>query len=466
MTDGVPQMRIYGTPISKERSFDKTMKTWKHFCALFLILAVMVGQTACVGSDGESVSEDGSTSETMQQLVVEAPPAVYSEEFLADILPRTADLCGGLVRLVEGAVLGETQKQELTDSLSESVFPMLLEIPVYDTELEQLLTEAEALCAEAESSQKDWAFLFLQLYQNMQRVLDASRAGAIAYRSTGLWLDSQIAVCEERYEKYGNDWDLEDAEAFRDLRNRVTEQIGEPSFTSMTEMLMFMLSAASGAFPTEETLEGFDVSDGDLLIILQKQAKIFEESCVTETQWAIFGELFAHWIPVSDGSLGREELSALKKNQYFANAFCAMPDLLALYSNAASVLTAEDLNALRQGEASVRASTLCRALLSCEAQARAAANGLRAHCSIASDAEAKVVQKAGLSEMYADFCETYTVAEFEALWNAVRKCAESASAENMEALKQQGIGYLRGVAPYLTFILYHTRSAEKGVAVC
>ena len=107
---------------------------WMRAIAAMLLAALTVVQVGCVR---ENPNEDESkVSDTVtSQLVIETPPAVYSEAFLADILPRTAELCGRLLRLGEGLVLGETQTQKMTEFLSARVFPMLLEIPVYDTEL-------------------------------------------------------------------------------------------------------------------------------------------------------------------------------------------------------------------------------------------------------------------------------------------------------------------------------------------
>ena len=425
--------------------------------AAMLLVALTVAQAGCVRGipkDGDADSTDVVTS----QLIVETPPAVYSEAFLADMLPRTAALCGRLLRLGEGLVLGEMQTQQLTEFLSARVFPMLLEIPVYDTELTQLIGKAETLCDQAEASREDWAFLCLQLYQNMQAVLDASRAGAIAYRSTLLWMGENVAICEERYEKYGNEWDLEDADAYRALQARVEDEIGETCYTSMIEMLIFSLNVATGALPTEQKTDGFDLSNDELLMLMQRQAEVFRTRAITVAQWSLFGELFSHWIPAPNGSIGREELNALNKDGYFERAFRVMPSLLELYAGAVDAMNGDQLGKLRTQDADLRLSVLGKVLSSCEMQFFAWSEAMQAYCSIETDAEARVIRKAGLYEAFETFCEDYPAVDADTLWNTLT--------DGSDHLHRDAIGYLRGIAPYATFVAERLRTAEEGETAC
>ena len=433
---------------------------WMRAIAAMLLAALTVVQVGCVR---ENPNEDESkVSDTVtSQLVIETPPAVYSEAFLADILPRTAELCGRLLRLGEGLVLGETQTQKMTEFLSARVFPMLLEIPVYDTELTQLIEKAETLCDQAEASREDWAFLSLQLYQNMQTVLDAPRAGAIIYRSTLLWMGESIALCEERYEKYGNEWDLEDAEAYRALQARVENEIGETCYTSMIEMLIFSLNAVAGAFPAEQETDGFNLSNDELLMLMQRQADVFRTRSVTAAQWSLFGELFSHWILAPNGSIGREELTALNKDGYFKRAFQVMPSLLELYVQAVNSMNGEQLGKLRSGDADMRASVIGQVLSACETQFFAWSEAMQMYFAIETEAEAKVLRKAGLYEDFEDFCDEYPAVNADTLWNTLTDDGIEANRLHCEI-----VGYLRGIAPYVTFVAEHLRTVEKGEKLC
>lgn len=435
-------------------------RKWIRVLAIALLAAFAVAQVGCVRG---TPSEDADAlSETVtSQLVIETPPAVYSEAFLADMLPRTATLCGRLLRLGEGLILGETQTQKLTDFLSEQVFPMLLEIPVYDAELTELIEKAETLCDQAEVSREDWAFLSLQLYQNMQTVLDAPRAGAIAYRSTLLWMDENAALCEERYQKYGNEWDLEDAEAYRALKARVESEIGQACYTSMIEMLIFSLNAVMGAFPTEQETGGFDLSNDELLMLMQRQADVFRTGEVSVEQWSLFGEVFSDWIPSPNGNVGREEINALNKNGYFARAFCVMPSFLELYAQAVYVMNGEQLGILRSEDADACAIVMGQVLSSCRTQFFAWSEAVQAYCALETDAEAKVIRKANLYENYEVFCADYPVINASTLWNTLNDQAIGA-----EWLRRDVIGYFRGIAPYAAFVANHLQTVEKGEKRC
>lgn len=425
--------------------------------AAMLLAALTVVQAGCV-RENPNEDESKASGTVTSQLVIETPPAVYSEAFLADMLPRTAALCGRLLRLGEGLVLGETQKQQLTDFLSQRVFPMLLEIPVYDTELTVLIEQAESLCDQAEASRENWTFLSLQLYQTMQAVLDASRAGAIAYRSTLLWMGESIALCEERYEKYGNEWDLEDAEAYRALQDRVETEIGESCYTSMIEMLIFSLNVTAGAFPADQETDGFDLSNDELLMLMQRQAEVFRMRSVSAAQWSLFGEVFSHWIPKPNGSIGREELNALNKDGYFKRAFQVMPSLLELYAQAVDSMNGDQLGKLRSGDADLRASVLGQVISSCEPQFFAWCEDMQAYCSVGTDAEARVIRKAGLYESYEVFCEEYPTANAHTLWNSLT--------DGSGDMHRTVLGYLRGISPYATFVAEQLRTAQKGEPTC
>lgn len=418
--------------------------------SLVLSFCILAGSVACTAS--RPTPAESHPVERTPLTVVEAP-AVYTEQMTESYVMRMTALCSEFVFLTEGLVLKETEKQKLTDTLRQTLIPMLTAIPVYPEETEAVLSSAERVLADG--GDVDAWFLWFGFYQSNLSTLGSTRAGRLGYAAVTVWLSSREETCRDRYEKYGYAWYLTDAEHYASMKQRLELELGEDGFCAAAEILTFAASSFVGGTSAWGSANGYGLSAGELTAILSRQSAYFVELSITAEQWSLMGELLEEAAPKRPNTTLEAELGVLADEAYFARAIRVMPSLLALYRAIAEQLSAEDTQTIfYSDDETLRLHTVCRLLVACNGELNAFLEAVETYAATASEKEQKILSQRGeLSDCQA-FLEAAGTADAPALHDAIASCAEVPSAERAEAVRTTLRAYLATKAPYLFYALH------------
>ena len=347
----------------------------KRFCCLLTVVALLFAATSCE-RNGQAGKEEDSTR---TGIVVEDVPVSYTEEQSEALATRLAELTVRLLHLQKGFRPDKNQTNEIKAYAKHEILPIFLKRSVHASEVESLCASAEALCdaAESDGGMNDWLSTVLSIHRQSLTLLGSARAGGVLYDTVLLWLDHEIDVCTERYEKYGYAWYFEDAERYRRQRAQVTDVLGEDAFTSASEVLFIGLSELRAVLDGRLTDDSNAdlLNDAELVVLLQKQAESFCAQPITEQQWATLCGVLQGWL--LEQSAPPPTLTAAQNAEWSVwmrreNALCGIgstiPQALSLYKAITNAMRAEDVALLRSEDETVRVGTVCRLLTQCESQ--------------------------------------------------------------------------------------------------
>ncbi len=418
---------------------------------LLLITAVIAGCTPLQKNEAPP-----------KRLEVEEITPIYSADFTARITARTAALLSQLSRRGGGPLLSEAEQNEITAFLGERILPIAKEALIYENEWEALLAKCEATVSSFEDKALEgtqYLTLLGQLYSNAVAVLGSKRAGVFSYEGITLYLAQKIAFSEERYEKYGYTWYLEDALRYRDLQQRLTAELNATLFSNSLALLFCFTPFISQLSFGEENVLHFPIYDAELLLFLQKQTEHGTALQLSGAQWSLLAEILGELLPNGDATLTEKELTVLKGENYLVRAAQAMPAFLALCDAVANALSEEEIGLLREASGkTVRASVLSRSLSRCEAAFFAFTDAVEQYAASSSEAELAMLEKAGELTSVQEFLTETAPLDSQALFAAVCASADMTQPD-AAALSDALRGYCRRYMPYLTYVLY---TAQKG----
>ncbi len=385
-------------------------------------------------------------------LTVETPPAVYPEELREHYAARMTEIVAEVVRLTEGLILKDAEKQALTETVRRGLIPMLAAIPIYPEEIEAVLTSAERTLAE--SGETDAWSLWIVFYQRNLPLFGSTRAGKLGYAAIAVWLASREQSCRDRYEKYGYAWYLDDAEHYASMQDRLASVLGEDGFCAAAEILTFAASSVAGGVSAWGDDLGYGLSAGELTAILSRQSSRFFELSLTTDQWSLVGELLEEAAPKRRNTPIKAELGVLADEGYFARAACVMPSLLSLYRAAATRMTAADTQAIAFGDdETARIHTVCRLLVECDSELSALLTAVETHAATESEKEKKILSQLGVLADCQAFLDAAGEADADALRASIAACAEAPTDARAEAVRAALNAYLATKAPYLYYVL-------------
>lgn len=437
----------------------KTNRMGAKLLAFVLAALLLLSQVSCASSPKEAESNT-------QRLEVETVPAVYSESLRTAVTEKIADLIERVVRLYEGLVLTETQRQSLRLRIEQAVLPALQSVPFYKQELEHLLRMAEEMVSAAEGgepSDPSRIAVLLRFYQSGLGYVNSAKLGALLYHALLCGLDLLIEVNEARYNQYGYEWYLQDAQAYRAQRMALEQELGVDAFCEVSAMLLFAGSLVSNAWSLEDS-RLFAVSDAELVMLLQKQGDHFAASEVTARQWSVAADLWCEWVAVDGESALSLTLQAMRESGDVASAAAAIPAFFVYYRAFTHALDELYLNAMLSSNKSARVSAWVSVLVECEG-AFLALDAVLAAQLRESDGVLEALQRAGLGEELEAFLADTPTATAADVTACLRACANSYRPEQIEALETTFLAYLRTYLPCLTFAMLYDRS-EKGDFLC
>lgn len=422
--------------------------------SLTLCLAAVLSLLSCTAQPNRP--DEGNGEE--QRLVVEAAPAVYSEQTVQEASARIVALCARLLRLGGGPVLNGTQKQKIEEKVKGAILPRLEQENVYEEELWELLRTAEEITDAAERGELESTsdlFLLLRFYQSGLATVDTQKMGRTVYCFLESWLEYKKEYSLERYEKYGYQWYLDDATRYEAHLTALHEGLGRASFCDMASMLMFGVSLLGGLTPSPEPGGAFALSDAETVMLIRRQASFFADKQITEAQWTSLSAILSEFISPDEKTLTGAQIGVLNKEGYLESLASLMPALLELYRAMADGLTEDEMAAWRAQEMS-REAVVGRLLMH---GSEAFLEFDRAWAAIGvseSDAAITSIRKMGLEEAYRAFLAQTPPICAEELIAIATECANTNDADKAMALHDAMLGYLRTYLPCMAFAMSQT----------
>ena len=439
----------------------KTTHTSVRFLTLALAVLLLLSQASC------SSQTPNDREDRTQRLEIEDVPAVYDAAFRSALAEQICTLIERTLRLYEGVVLGETQKQTLRLQIEQTVLPALQGVPLYQRELESLMRSAEELCTAAEEgtlADSSRMALLLRFYQSGLANVDSAKLGALLYHSTLCGLDLMIDDRMRRYETYGYEWYLREAEDYRAQRTALQNELGAEAFSEATARLIFAGSLAGGTLSTDGGSRLFAVSDAEMVVLLQKQGDHFASAELTERQWSVAAELFCAWMAVDGDGATSAVLEAMRVSGDVARLAAILPALFRYYQAVTHALDAYYLDAILSNNRSARFSAWVSVLVECE-QSFLELDRTMARYATESEAALSALQKLGLTEEYEAFLADTPMGSAEELVICLRSCVNTYRPEKSAELKAALLSYLRTYLPCLTFAFVYDQT-EKGEKLC
>lgn len=402
-----------------------------------LLIVIFIFSLVSCNSEKNEITYDKD-----RHLEVIEEEVVYSESFIENANIRFTNLIILITESYLDINLKDAQKQSISENFTKTLLPIFYRIKIQEDELLRLLSSAE------ENITKNEVISPFALYESALYNLGSRRSGMLFFEISLMTVKDKEATARERYEQYGYKSYLDDAQRCAALSASLSA-LGEEKFVDAISAAAFISSTAfSLNQKTEEN--AFLLEDAELLFLLDRQAKIFNENTLTDAEWQTVGALINELIPVNSSGLKYATLYALKNDGYFNNLPKVMPYFLSLYASVAASLK-EDARFSLEGESEENRKAIISAFLKSESDIRAFDSALTQYAKTDSKRlESAVTANADIETLNA-FINTYEPIDCEELLSFTKEALEDESYD-MESLF---ISYLSGFSPYIAFVLFN-----------
>ena len=400
-----------------------------------LIFIFIFSLVSCNGGENEIKYDPDRHLEIIKEDVT------YSDAFIENANRRFTNIAVIIAEAYLDINLNDTQKQSISENFNTTLLPILYRIRIYEDELERLLSSAE------ENITKTEIISPFSLYESALYSIGSKRSGILFLEISLMIIKNKETTARERYEQYGSERYLKDAEKYAALTASLTE-MGEEKFINAFSAATFITSTAfSLNIKTEEN--AFLLEDAELLFLLDRQAKIFNENTLTDAEWQIIGALINELIPINATGLSYATLYALKNDGYFKSLTRIMPSALSLYASAAASLK-EDAKFSLEAEERENEKAIISALLKSENEIRALDKALTDYAKTNSERLKAAVLANADQEAIEAFIKTYEPIGCDALLSILKEAEENENAITEDIF----ISYLTGFSPYIAFVLF------------
>lgn len=414
--------------------------------ALTLTVLLCLCGSSCAAPRGEEDTR-------AQRFTVEQSQTEYPPEFSADAAKRGAELFGRLSLLCKNTPLNEAQLQSLATQLEEQLLPRLEALSIFPYELTALLEQGELLCTRLEGAEDTEPLgLFLQFYRTGLSVLSSQKLGGILFSVTELYLSRKAQQCRERYEIYGYQWYLEDANTYTDLKTKLCSAVGEEAFAQITAMAVFVLSLGGSAAQQEDS-SLYVLSDEELTVLLRRQADYFCSAALTREQWGSMAQIYTALFTPQGNTLTDAELSALFRSGYGAQVAQCMPTFLTLYRVVTQAVTPQQIATLRGGEQEEIMLVIAQLLCSASEEVLALEQQLNVYGYSQSSEEEAALRAAGLWAEFLQYTEDTPTVQAQQLLEIANAYVNEPSQTGRAAFEDCAQQYLRTYLPCLSFVL-------------
>ena len=380
-----------------------------------------------------------------RDLIVEEEEVTYTAENIEEAAERIAAVTAEVVKEYYHKTLTKEEVDDVKSSFKNKIYPFLTDIPVYCDELFELIECAEEYVAEVSKSGDYNAEFLLGLYTRFSGVLDGERLGALVYELQMFRLDRKLAQKQEKYDKYGYSYLLEDVENYKALIARA-EGLGRAKYSEAFSVLMYMISSVAQTADKESGDIGITV--GDVIVILEKQAQKYSALDISEAEWIIVGEMSEEFIPArTSTTLQGKLLWSLDDEDFFVGASSLMPDYIAFYVAVTWDIDEANVELIESGEELSYA--VCSELLLNEAELRAFLAKVAQKLPAAGEDSTATVKTHDLSG-YSAFLER-EVLYVDDVIAALRAFELAPTEEALTLVKDTFVAFIAGINPVIAY---------------
>lgn len=413
----------------------------------FLLCVMLLSSCALFPKKAESPYIEG------QRLDVVETEIVYTDSEMTEISMKLTNIASNLLFRRDGLVLTKSEKSELVKKINDRVENVVIGSNIAYSMAEELLKSLENRLSEDETEYS--AKLFADLYLISIGKLGRDRASKLIFFSTIAYLDSVAKIFNERYQKYGYKWYLDDAEKFARLSREINDDIGYEKLADALGVVFFSTFIASGTEVFSGN-EDFALDSTELLLLLVQQASYLDENRLESSQWQTVLELLFEICyseseaPESFDRVEKEEYLAIRNCDYYALQLGEiMPYVTNLYIAAVNNLSAERLDRLMSTEASAVKIEFLNSVYMCKNEFFALSS--RFHkLRFDSDYEKNALVRADVYEDYLKYEQHRKSATGADLYNAIG--GYLTGRYDKEQLNSTFENYLFTSAPYFTYV--------------
>lgn len=437
------------------------MTLFSRIISLLLAGAALIGFVSCA-RDGTG---EPPTAPPRTELVVEKDSfADYTAEEKEEYQQRLTDITKRVVYILNGLLLQGSFLETVQATVQTDILPLLRTLQITPQEMQSWLQDIEVLCTQIEEQANRGSVsapsLIFSVYRQTVNSLGGNRSGALLFALVNLWLDSQIELCDARYETYGYEWYLENGNRFREQKRALVDELGESRFSHIVSFLFVSLSSLT-AFTSGEGDAGAGLLNGaEVLTVLKLETAYFLEQDITPHQWSLGVNMVSEWL-LEDASLPETvppvlsaQLNAMRRDsELFSDVGKVFAALLPLYHKVIQAFDGEDMEVLLDGDKRASLAVICRSVSTCESDFLTFADRFSLDAARQTEAEADALRKGGLWDAYLSYADTVVPTDAQTLLEAMKTYAQDPSDSAYAALSYTAECYLFGLLPYFTFAI-------------
>ena len=422
----------------------------KRIISFALIIALAFNVASCENKDMQIPDKE-------QVLTVENESVSYNDAEIDELALEFADLCMSIAPIFGYPIADqdkESKKQGFASDFKTDYVPILFSVPIYKSEVSELFACAEkCIQAYGEQDADDSLRLISDLYIEFNSILETERLGYLMYELQGLVINKRLEKARENFDKYGDkfSWYADDLAYYEQLVSDA-QKINRNSFSAVTSVFMFLLSASLGTAGQYNGAIG--VKHGDIAVIMQKQSERFKSYNLTSEEWSIATDIFEEFISVDKAtSVERKVLKALKEDNFFTEAAVLMPDIIDFYADIASDISEENI-AIASGDSEFATDiAVCKELLKNKDRLMTLLDKFEETIPAPGTACINIINQY-YQKKYEAFCNAYSATSGE-LISAMEQFVNAPDEESRKALSDTLTAYVASINPVIAYAYFY-----------
>lgn len=410
--------------------------------ALILALAMLFAFASCDRSEDEIPPKD-------KDLTVEIETVEYDDASVEEAASRVSELSANFLRLMGKPSINDERKAEIGEYFKTDILPVLMEIPIYQDELLELIEYAEESVRLFDSENEDDLnpSLALDLYTKFSAALDAQRLGYLIYELQLLALSERLGSAKDKYDKYGGFY-VYDVEYYTELIERA-QTLGRKSYSDAFSVIAFMASSLAASSDTDGEI--ISVTPADVLAIMKKQGERFSSLTLREGDWQTVAAMCEEFLPdKANDNLKSKLLLSLEEDDFFIETAVLMPDLIDFYVAMTSDISEGSADIIEEGAPLSYERVLCGELVKNEAAFRALLLKMEDKLPKTGSYSLSAV-KAYDREGYLAFLERDSV-DAEGVISAIKTFDADPTEDNLGLAKEKCIDFIAGINPAFAYV--------------
>ena len=418
------------------------------------VLATALLLSGCTLFEGKCVEGDGYLEG--QRLTVEEIGYSLSDDERKQIAINLTDTVSYALLVSDGIAVDENERGKIREYIEDELVIVIEESEIdFDSFCEANGAIRRGLTLIEEGNGRFGAFR--DIYYDLTLGLGSEKSGALIYKSALVWLDYREEHARKRYESYGYEWYLKDAEDFSRLSREMRGNLDEKEFSDALGVLFFSSAIMGGTITEEAENIGIEADGEELKVLLRMQRESLEKHSLDVDDWQTVGEIvFKAFFENSDIDSGMDELKAaeliaLRDCPSYSRKIAGLtPYFIDLYTAVISLAEADDIDMIISGGDGAKRSVVGLVTESYD-ELCALLDSIMV-IQLSSSVELEAIEAAGYADEFEEYSQTRKKISSEELFEVLVSYSEADADDKVlgEAVED----LLFGQAPYITFAFF------------